>query len=83
MQEKLVFASPFGKGGIGGDLGFSQPNRALRSERLTNRVIRLKIRPTNQIDAVGYGGKNAVDQLAAISSFQAFQGFGNRLGLSG
>ena len=40
-----------------------RPNRRFRAEGFTDRVLSLKIRPTDQVDAVGHGRKNTGDGL--------------------
>lgn len=68
-----------------------RPRLVLRGQRAlgvfgakggANGLVRIDVRPPNQVDAVGHGGEDAGHQAVALRVFQPFQRFGNGLGLA-
>src|SRR5688572_18726973 len=60
-----------------------RPDRGFRAERLYDCFVRLDIRPADQVDAIGHGGEDAVDDGLAALVLDAFQSFPDRLRLAG
>ena len=55
----------------------------LRTEGLRDRLVRLDVGAADQVDAVGDGREDAVDDGLAVLVTQAFERLGDRLGTAG
>src|SRR5688572_7614250 len=58
------------------------PDRGLGAKRPDDRLVSLDVRPADQVDAIGHGGEDAVDDGLAAFVPDAFERFADRLGLA-
>src|SRR5258705_3917921 len=61
---------------------FLRPDGRLRAEGLHHVLAGLDVRPADQVDAIGDGGKDAGDDGLAVLVLQAFERLADRLGLA-